>query len=1138
MTCSKGAEVTIGGKKCSLSLLSLRYHKKMFQPGLVVAKVQVRDKSNDLFNIFFTSKDKLVAFFMGNKKVSLTQTVEKKGGILNQTLSTTTHSIAKDYYTYQVEPEYKRDGSEQYADLTLYIYSPDHKLTLDRYCKTYVNKKLCGDILFTALDNKTIDGKTTIDGILKKAGFTTSTVKFTLHTLNYYSSDTAKEFIQPYLVQYNESFYDLIARTANRCGEFFFYENGNLYLGLPPVNSTTVLHTTGILSYRYKKALDSLVTDKNASVADVYVNTMEPRDDDAPEPSIYASDSGTYFSYDELPVDEYLGMLFQKDQFADYGKMLFKDYWFILIEALNNIMNQTSIAQMLAKLTEKYAEAIVWTGDAFAFKNKKGNEKWVVTHYGEEPADSSSKDYYNYSKKDIHKNAEEQYDSSTETATLYGSMLSKSVKAENYDFQQNLDAKFYQFIAKCSHSVEQTEVTLGPEWEAFSLGSQFFFDGANCIVTEVQEVLKAEADDAAGTAALALGQQIVLTKQFSAKVIKNKKEETMKFFCPPAVVPFVRKSGPQRAFIASAGDPEGFRRVCIRYPWQKESETPSPWIRMVVPFAPNNAPSGASGFNFEPSPGDEVLVDYENGNMEHPYVVGSLYTRRCEAPKGNRSIVSSKGHTLSFNDGGDSYNFVAGVLPAFGLVSKFHKLADVDCEFKGNDSLSGGITLTDKWGMYKIEASSTERKIDIKSPFGNVNISAFSGITISAPNGDISIKGKNVSIEAGNEVRIVSGKFIDEKKFSMKTYGKEYLKALGASATASFLSPLTDLSLLRTVWEALLKPVAGTMTIQSGRYLLLTAGGGKVEIPSKGYSVKGMSKSMKEDKGSTLLNTLRFIDTMTNTWFDTLYTKYEDVRTKLLALNSNAHINNMTTPDHTKLISILFDQSGDFKELKFANGYAITQADADVLCTNVNSLKKCIREIYDYAFNVVKIGPLFSQEDMYFMSKLREVVSSMKENEWPDFIIKIVNKTETFNQDPTNYINKAFNGRRLKRMLAKRLIEKTGLVKQLPEPSKPIEIFEYLAQYLYSEKWKRYVDLLGEPKSGALKDSNKKFVEQMIGLYRDWGYEPRLWDTCKQGEILMSDKGKNETINIVNGVLTRTTNSDYVQELKDVLRNF
>ena len=36
----------------------------------------------------------------------------------------------------------------------------------------------------------------------------------------------------PYLVQYNESFYDFLRRIAVRCGEFLYHENGKLTLGI------------------------------------------------------------------------------------------------------------------------------------------------------------------------------------------------------------------------------------------------------------------------------------------------------------------------------------------------------------------------------------------------------------------------------------------------------------------------------------------------------------------------------------------------------------------------------------------------------------------------------------------------------------------------------------------------------------------------------------------------------------------------------------------------------------------------------------------------------------------------------------------------------------------------------------------
>ena len=69
----------------------------------------------------------------------------------------------------------------------------------------------------------------------------------------------------------------------------------------------------------------------------------------------------------------------------------------------------------------------------------------------------------------------------------------------------------------------------------------------------------------------------------------------------------------------------------------------------------------------------------------------------------------------------------------------------------------GGIEFTDEHGLYSISMSSDKRAISIDSPLGKVNISAFTGITISAPNGNVRIEGKNIDIVAGNNLSISSG---------------------------------------------------------------------------------------------------------------------------------------------------------------------------------------------------------------------------------------------------------------------------------------------------------------------------------------------------------------------------------------------
>ena len=226
-----GADVQITSEKnYKLTLKSLRYHKKIYQPGFIEAKLLLKQNPG---TTTAATKEEIIAFFKDkNKSIDLTQN------------GSSPNYIAKGYYVYKVMTEFLREmktdkSTEPYINVTLHIYSPDHKLTLDKYCKTHVNKKLITDILSEEVNS----------GILKKAGFTSSTVDGSNRRfLNYYfvKSSTEKkvndqtvteytfdlrEFIQPYLVQYNESFFDFLSRTANRCGEYLYYEDGKLYLG-------------------------------------------------------------------------------------------------------------------------------------------------------------------------------------------------------------------------------------------------------------------------------------------------------------------------------------------------------------------------------------------------------------------------------------------------------------------------------------------------------------------------------------------------------------------------------------------------------------------------------------------------------------------------------------------------------------------------------------------------------------------------------------------------------------------------------------------------------------------------------------------------------------------------------------------
>jgi len=58
---------------------------------------------------------------------------------------------------------------------------------------------------------------------------------------------------------------------------------------------------------------------------------------------------------------------------------------------------------------------------------------------------------------------------------------------------------------------------------------------------------------------------------------------------------------------------------------------------------------------------DEVLVAFEHGSIDYPYIIGSLWNGKDSAPESNadgenntRTIRSRSGHVLRFNDSSDA----------------------------------------------------------------------------------------------------------------------------------------------------------------------------------------------------------------------------------------------------------------------------------------------------------------------------------------------------------------------------------------------------------------------------------------------------------------------------------------------------
>ncbi|NBD22297.1 phage baseplate assembly protein V [Paenibacillus glycinis] len=109
--------------------------------------------------------------------------------------------------------------------------------------------------------------------------------------------------------------------------------------------------------------------------------------------------------------------------------------------------------------------------------------------------------------------------------------------------------------------------------------------------------------------------------------------------------------GVANAIVTNNQDPEHMGRVKLRFPW-RGSEDESHWARVATPMAGKDR-----GCYFIPEVGDEVLVAFEMGNIDHPYVIGAFWNGQDNPPGANadgkndiRKIKSRSGHELEFDD--------------------------------------------------------------------------------------------------------------------------------------------------------------------------------------------------------------------------------------------------------------------------------------------------------------------------------------------------------------------------------------------------------------------------------------------------------------------------------------------------------
>ena len=181
--------------------------------------------------------------------------------------------------------------------------------------------------------------------------------------------------------------------------------------------------------------------------------------------------------------------------------------------------------------------------------------------------------------------------------------------------------------------------------------------------------------------------------------------------------------------VTDNSDPKGQGRVKVKYPWLSPDHA-SDWARLVSPGA-----GAQRGLQFLPEVNDEVLVGFELGDINHPYVLGGLWNGQDAPPKGSSQVVSS------------------GKVQQRLIRSRAGHLITLDDSDDG-----GGVSIVDKNGnSVRLDSSGNNLTIDVQ---GNVTVKSQGNLTLEAQ-GEVQIKGLGVTVDAGAANATVKGTMIN-----------------------------------------------------------------------------------------------------------------------------------------------------------------------------------------------------------------------------------------------------------------------------------------------------------------------------------------------------------------------------------------
>ncbi|WP_406323897.1 VgrG-related protein [Streptomyces niveus] len=218
-----------------------------------------------------------------------------------------------------------------------------------------------------------------------------------------------------------------------------------------------------------------------------------------------------------------------------------------------------------------------------------------------------------------------------------------------------------------------------------------------------------------------------------------------------------RYAGLVSGTVTDTQDPEGSGRVKVRFPWLSE-EYASDWAR--------TAQSGGTGGGeaFIPEVGDEVLVGFEHGHLDRPFVLAGLYNGKDRPGGGGGADAGGGGADGASGAGGGSGGDL--VDPTSGAVNRRAFASKSGNQLELLEAANGpqGVRLRTGDGKLTIALDRTNTAIVVNSDGSvtieakeRVAIKAAGGVALDAGRGALELTGDSVTLTSRSGVAVDGG---------------------------------------------------------------------------------------------------------------------------------------------------------------------------------------------------------------------------------------------------------------------------------------------------------------------------------------------------------------------------------------------